>query len=94
MATKTKNTKTLLTVKIDKTLKANAQKTAEKFGIPLGTLVNSMLKQMVLRQEVNFSTLQPSKSLIRSLKEYEKDKASGKNIVSHSAEEFIARLNS
>lgn len=88
------NTKTLLTVKIDKTLKASAQKTAEQIGIPLGTLVNSMLKQMVLRQEVSFSILQPSKSLVRSLKEYKKDKNSGKTIVSDSVEEFIARLNS
>lgn len=87
------NTKTLLTVKIDKTLKASAQKTAEKFGIPLGTLVNSMLKQMVLKQEVSFS-LQPSKSTIRAIKQGEKEYEKGDYQVAHSVEELMEQLNS
>ncbi len=87
----TTNTKTLLTVKIDKSLKANAQKTAEKFGIPLGTLVNSMLRQMVLKQEVNFS-LQPSKSTIRAIKQAEKEIAAGDYETFDNVEDLILSL--
>ena len=89
------NTKTLLTIKTDKTLKKNAQKIAEEFGIPLGTLVNSMLRQMVRDREVNFAlSYQPSKSTIKSIQEYEKDKASGNLQVSHSVEELMKQLHS
>lgn len=91
----TTNTKTLLTVKIDKMLKKSAQKTAEDIGIPLGTIVNSMLKQMVRDKKVNLSlSYQPSKSTIRAIKEYEKDIAKGNYEVSHSVEELMQSLNS
>jgi antitoxin component of RelBE/YafQ-DinJ toxin-antitoxin module len=41
------NTKTLLTVKIDKSLKEDAQKLASDLGIPLGTYINMNLRQFV-----------------------------------------------
>lgn len=41
------NTKTLLTIKIDKKLKKQAQETAAAFGLPLGTMVNSLLRETV-----------------------------------------------
>lgn len=91
----TTNTKTLLTVKIDKVLKKSAQQVAETIGIPLGTLVNSMLKQMVRNKEVNlYISYQPSKSLIESLKQAEKEIAAGDYEVSHSVEELMQSLNS
>ncbi|MCX6703736.1 MAG: type II toxin-antitoxin system RelB/DinJ family antitoxin [Candidatus Zambryskibacteria bacterium] len=96
MATKTNNTKTLLTVKIDKTLKASAQKTAEEIGLPLGTLVNSMLRGFVRDQEITLSAIsyQPSKSTIRAIKEAEKEYEKGDYQVAHSVEELMTQLNS
>ena len=41
------NTKTLLTIKIDKKLKKQAQETATAFGLPLGTMVNSLIRRTV-----------------------------------------------
>ena len=72
------NTKTLLTVKTDKTLKKAAQDVAEELGFSLGTLVNSFLKQFVRDKEVSFSiSYRPSKYLIDSIEEARKDFAKG-----------------
>ncbi len=74
----TKNTKTLLTVKTDKDLKEAAQKVADELGFSLGTLVNSFLKQFVRTKEITFSTsYSPSRSLILSIEQAEKELASG-----------------
>ncbi len=40
------NTKTLLTIKTDKALKASVQAVSEELGIPVGTMVNAFLKQV------------------------------------------------
>ncbi len=72
------NTKTLLTVKVDKKLKSAAQKTAEDIGIPLGTFINMTLKQFVRDRELNFTlgyTATPA--LARSLRQAEKEIAEG-----------------
>ena len=91
----TTNTKTLLTVKIDKVLKKSAQEVAENIGIPLGTIVNSMLKQMVRNKEIHLSlSYEPSKSTIHAIKQAEKEIANGDYEISHSVEELIQSLNS
>ena len=74
------NTKTLLTVKTDKTLKKAAQRTAAEIGIPLGTLVNAYLRQMVHEQRVEFSAPIPKPSVGRSLVKASADYRKGKNI--------------
>lgn len=72
------NTKTLVSIKMDKSLKQAAQETAEELGFPLGTLVNSFLKQLVRTKEVNFSvSYRPSKYLIDSIEEARKDFVNG-----------------
>jgi antitoxin component of RelBE/YafQ-DinJ toxin-antitoxin module len=45
-----KSAKTLLTVKVDKNLKADAQVTADRLGLPLGTIINAFLLQLVRDQ--------------------------------------------
>ncbi len=73
------NTKTLLTIKTDKTLKDLAQKTAEEIGIPLGTIVNALIKQFVRNREVTLSCEHnPSKYLISAIKDAEKEYRTGK----------------
>ena len=72
------NTKTLLTVKVDKKLKSAAQKTAEEMGIPLGTFINMTLRQFVRDKELNFTlgyTATPA--LARSIRQAEKEIAKG-----------------
>ena len=73
------NTKTLLTVKTDKVLKHAAQKTADEIGVPLGTLVNSFLKQFVRTKEVSFSVREyPNASLRASIGMAEREYREGK----------------
>ncbi|MBP6975060.1 MAG: type II toxin-antitoxin system RelB/DinJ family antitoxin [Candidatus Pacebacteria bacterium] len=47
--------KTVLNLKIDKTLKTEAQLVAEGFGIPLGTIVNALLRQFVRTKEISLN---------------------------------------
>lgn len=72
------NTKTLLTIKVDKKIKLAAQKTAKEIGIPLGTFLNMTLKQFVRNKEVSFNSgYTASPSLALSLKQAEKEIARG-----------------
>ena len=97
MATKTaNNTKTLLTVKVDKQLKAKAQKTAEGIGLPLGTVVNGFLRQFVVDKSMLFSFPEiPNARLRKIIAESERDLAAGKNMspVFTNAEDAIAYLH-
>ena len=89
------NTKTLLTVKTDKTLKAAAQEVAETIGIPLGTLINSFLKQFVRTKEVNFSvSYKPNAYLKSEIEEADKEYANGDFQVAHSVDELEKQLRS
>lgn len=73
------NTKTILNFKTDKSLKLEAQKTAEEFGIPLGTIMNAFLRQFVRTKEISFDlAYQPTQYLADIIKEAEND--SGKNL--------------
>jgi len=67
-------------VKTKKSLKKAAQRTAEEIGMPLGTLINSFLKQFVRTKEVSFSASReyPSASLRRAIAEGERELRAGK----------------
>lgn len=72
------NTKTLLTIKVDKKLKKSAQKIAEEIGIPLGTFINMTLKQFVRDKELNFvGGYTATPALARSLEQAEKEISRG-----------------
>jgi addiction module RelB/DinJ family antitoxin len=86
------NTKTLLTIKIDKKLKEAAKKTAAEFGLPLGTMVNMLLRDTTRRGELDLE-LRPTPRLRRSIREAEREWKSGKMKVFNSAEELIADLH-
>lgn len=89
------NTKTLLTVKTDKNLKRAAQETADEIGVPLGTLVNSFLKQFVRTKEVSFSVREyPNASLRASIAAAEIEYKSGKLKEFRSVKELMKDLNS
>lgn len=91
-----KNTKTILNIKTDKTLKRAAQDTAEELGIPLSTAINAFLKQFVREKEIIISAgrLNPTPYLQKILKESDEEYARGEAIGPLTAEEFIAHLKS
>lgn len=49
------NDKTTMSFKINKTLKIRAQETAKSIGIPLSTLINAYLNDMVATGRVEFT---------------------------------------
>lgn len=87
------NTKTLLTIKIDKKLKERAKETAAEFGIPLGTMVNSFLLNTVENRRFAL-TLRPTARLKKSISDGRREYASGKLETFDSVEELIADLHS
>lgn len=79
MATITK-TATILNIKTDKKLKAEAKAVADGMGVPLGTIINSFLKQFVREREITFSAkvFEPSPFLVRALKAADAEYKAGK----------------
>ena len=73
--TTAKNTETIFNFKTDKKLKAEAKKLADEIGIPLGTVMNSFLKQFVREREITFSTrvYEPTTFLVQALKEADRE---------------------
>ncbi len=75
------NTKTLITIKTDKSLKEAAQEAAREIGIPLGTLLNTFLRQFVRTKEVTLTAaLRPTAKLQAIIEKAERDLAAGENI--------------
>jgi addiction module RelB/DinJ family antitoxin len=87
------NTKTLLTVKIDKVLKERAKETAAEFGIPLGTMINSFLLNTVENRRFAL-TLRPNARLKKSILEADTDYKNGKLEEFDSVGDLIASLHS
>jgi addiction module RelB/DinJ family antitoxin len=74
------NTHTILNIKTDKKLKAEAQKVAAEIGVPLSTVMNAFLKQFVREKEITLSANQyrPTPYLERILEEAEAEHKAGK----------------
>ena len=70
----------VVTTKVDPQTKKEAQKTAEKLGMPLSVVIKAFLKQFVRTQSVEFSARdeEPSEYLVRTIKQAEKDLKEGK----------------
>ena len=47
--------KTVINIKADKRIKEDAQELANELGIPLGTIINAYLRQLIRTREVYFS---------------------------------------
>lgn len=87
----------MISVKTDRILKNEAQKTASELGMPLGTVINAFLRQFVRDREITVSVAhKPSASLRKAIAEAERDLVSGKNISPEfsSAKDAIAYLRS
>ena len=87
------NTYTILNIKTDKKLKAEAQKLAGELGVPLSTVMNAFLKQFVRDKEITFSAneYRPTAYLKRLIDEAKKEYEAGE-LVPMDADEFITHL--
>jgi addiction module RelB/DinJ family antitoxin len=88
------NTHTILNIKTDKKLKAEAQKVAGELGVPLSTVMNAFLKQFVRDKEVTFTANQyrPTPYLERILTEAQREYESGDFVGPMEPEDLIAHL--
>ncbi len=88
------NSYTILNVKTDKKLKADAKKVSEELGVPLSTIVNAFLKQFVRDKEVTLSLHQhsPSPYLVRLIDAAREEFEAGKSIGPMNAEQLIKHL--
>lgn len=72
--------KTLLNVKIDKKLKRDAQEVAQELGLPLGTIINAYLRELIREKRVLFSSPPvPNKKTQKLLKKIDADIRTGVN---------------
>lgn len=73
--------KTLMSIKVDTDAKVKAQKIARDFGLPLSTLMNAYLWQLIRTKEIHFfleGELKPS--VKKRLDRLTKEAKAGKNI--------------
>ncbi len=88
------NTATILNIKTDKKLKAEAKAVADGMGLTLTTVVNSMLKQFVREKEITFSVNEyPSPMLREAIKEARAEFEAAELKVYSNAEDLIADLH-
>ncbi|TSC67998.1 MAG: hypothetical protein G01um101466_582 [Parcubacteria group bacterium Gr01-1014_66] len=89
--------KTLLSIKTDAEVKRGVKKIAEELGLPLSTIINAYLKQLLRERRVDFSLpLAPNKKTTKLLRQAHEDYKKGRNIspVFETAEAMDAYLNS
>ena len=73
------NTASIL-IKTDPQIKVNAQKTAEKMGLSLTSIINRYLKHFISTESITFSTRdeEPSQYLLQSLQKSDEDIKKGR----------------
>ena len=89
--------KAVINIKSDVVLKKQASEVASRLGLPLGTILNNYLRQLVREKRVVFEEgLTPNKKTAKRLMAIERDIAAGKNIgpVFNTTEEFFKHLDS
>lgn len=90
------NTHTILNIKTDKKLKADAQKVASELGVPLTTVMNAFLKQFVRDKELTLSANQyrPTPYLIGLIEEAQAEYEAGDVKKFDNADDFLKHLRS
>ncbi len=88
---------TMISIKIDKTLKKQAQEVAHALGVSLNAVINQTIKEFVSERKVTFTDHpMPNKKTQKILDRLIADSKTGKNIVGSfkSADEMIVSLES
>jgi DNA-damage-inducible protein J len=90
------NIHTILNIKTDKKLKAEAKKVAEELGVPLSTVINAFLKKFVREKEITLSAnpLRPTPYLEQILEEAQAEYQSGKATTFDSGDDMLNHLKS
>lgn len=65
---------TTLTIKTDKKLRDAAKKTAHELGLPLGTVVNALMRQFVRDKEITLSARFPNAETKKAMREAQEHK--------------------
>jgi len=89
--------KTVINIKADKKLKEQAVETAREMGLPLGTIINAFLRNLIYQKEITFrAPFKPSPKLQKVLRLVDKDIEHGRNLspVFTSVDELMADLRS
>jgi DNA-damage-inducible protein J len=72
---------TVISVKIDKEIKEQAQEIAKSIGIPLSTLINSYLRQLIATRRIElYAPEQMTTKLEKEIAKIEVDIKKGKNL--------------
>ncbi len=89
------NTKTTILIKVDKKIKAVAQKAAKDIGIPLGTVMGMYLRKFAQERRIEFEAPEiPNAKTARAIREAQKDFAAGRyEGPFDTAEDMIAALH-
>ena len=70
---------TVVSVKMKKSLKAQAQAVAGQYGIPLGTLINGYVHQLVLTGQIYFPAVEvATPQMEKIIAEVEQERQAGK----------------
>lgn len=88
---------TMLNIKIDRSLKDEARKTARALGVSLNAVINQYIKEFVAARQIVFSDHPfPNKKTQKLLDRLSADIAAGKNLSEPfgTAEEMIKSLDS
>ena len=72
---------TTMTFKIDKDLKAQAQKTAQQMGVPLSTLINAYLREIAATGRVELSIVEEmTPQMIRIIESFKHEIATNQTV--------------
>ena len=88
---------TMLSIKIDKTVKQNAQELAGKLGVSLNAIVNGYIKEFLIERKVTFTDHpMPNTRTQKVLDRLLADSKANRNIVGpfYTAEDMIKSLRS
>jgi addiction module RelB/DinJ family antitoxin len=90
------NTHTILNIKTDKKLKAEAKKVSEELGVPLSTVINAFLKKFVREKEITLSAnpLRPTPYLEQILEDARAEYEAGKARTFKTGEDMLEHLKS
>ncbi len=89
--------KTVLNIKTDKKVKEEAQKVARELGLPLGTIINAYLRELVREKKVVFSVPpvpnQRLQKLLRKIRDEKKErKEKDKSLDYEEALDYLEKL--
>ena len=86
---------TSLHIKIESSIKREAQKTSDELGLTLSATVKALLKQFIRTKQLSVGVSEvPNEYLIRSLKQSDEDIQAGRTVSFKNGKEALAYIDS